>query len=278
MRFLRVHLFLLLIAFSWIVAPAHSDFLETFGRDKVDIVKTPTDGGIREKIPSKYQERYEKWKTELLSTAFGREQWENYANNKEFILTITISDEKAQGAGTYEYLWDDSGKLVGATIVLGNKINSGYPDPIYYPVMNSLSSGETSYTISGNILAATKIIHEIGHVNQTSAANKETVLLQNKLIPVYVGIFLKNGRNSRDENLIELAQKMGGTPTKIWENREYWSEVNAMGFLNERISKEKFYCYVFNKIKNNVEQYAKDYEERFDEIVESPLVVTACGK
>ena len=83
-------------------------------------------------------------------------------------------------------------------------------------------------------------------------------------MPVYTSIFLKNGRDTRDKQLVDLAQKMGGTPVEIWESREYWSEVNAMLFLKECISKEDFYCFVFNKIKQNIETYAKDYEQRFD--------------
>ncbi len=51
-----------------------------------------------------------------------------------------------------------------------------------------------------------------------------------------------------------------------------------MLFLNEKIHKEIFYCSVFNKIKNNVEQYAKDYEERFDEIAEEKSIASVCGK
>ena len=249
-----------------------------FGGDNLKpiIVKTPTDGGIREDFSDKYKERFEKWKQELLSTDFGREQWELYAGNKNFILTITMSDKRGQGAGTDKYLWDESGNFVGATITLGSKIDKGYPDPIYYPVMNSLSSNENKFSVSGNLLAATKIIHEIGHVNQTAKANRETLALQNKLMPEYISIFLKNGRNTRDKELVELAEKMGGTPVEIWENREYWSEVTAMSYLKERISKENFYCHVFNKIRYNIEQYAKDYEERFEEIGE--LSDASCRK
>jgi hypothetical protein len=240
------------------------------------VVKTPTDGGIREEIPDKFKERFAKWKEELLETDFGRQQWESYANNKNFILTITISDKRGQGAGTDKYLWDESGKFVGATITLGNKIDKGYPDPIYYPVMNSLSPNETLYSISGTLLAATKIIHEIGHVNQTGRGNREILQLQSKLVPQYVTIFLKNGRNSSDKELLDLAAQMGGTPVKIWENREYWSEVNAMAYLKEKISKETYYCYVFNKIQYNIEQYAKDYEDRFETV--SALPDVSCRK
>ena len=228
------------------------------------VVNTPTDGGIRLDIPDKYQAKFDAWKSELLSTDFGRQQWDQYANNKNFILTITMSGKKGKGAGTDKYLWDDSGKLVGATITLGEDIDKGYPDPIYYPVMNSLSPESTSYSISGKILASTKLSHEIGHVNQTAKANRTVLLLQNKLMPEYTSIFLSNGRDPNDKTLVNMAKQMGGTPVEIWESREYWSEVNAMHFLKERISKEDYYCFVFNKIKRNVEEYAKDYEQRFD--------------
>lgn len=244
------------------VAPGN--FFEDFAsRNRVTIVKTPTDGGIREVIPNKYKDRFEKWKTELRATEFGRQQWDKYASNKNFILTISVSGDKGKGAGTDKFLWDDAGNFVGATITLGPEIDEGYPNPIYYPVLNSLSSESTSYSISGKILAATKISHEIGHVNQAAKANMASLLLQNKLMPVYISIFLKNGLDTKDKKLVDLAQQMGGTPVEIWESREYWSEVNAMLYLNERISKEEFYCYVFNKIRRNLETYAREYEQRF---------------
>ena len=249
-----------------------SDSIENFEDFDSDLVgmtvKTPTDGGIKEVIPDKYKDRFEKWKGELLSTEFGRQEWDKYANDKQFVLTITVSDESDKGAGTGQYQWNDQGKFVGATITLGDEIDKGYPNPIYYPVMNSLSADDTSYSISGKILAATKLSHEIGHVNQTSSANRGFLQLQNKLMPIYTSIFLKNGRDTNDKKLVDLAREMGGTPVEIWESREYWSEVNSMLYLKERISKENFYCFVFNKIKRNIEQYAKDYEQRFDQYSE----------
>src|SRR3982751_2337582 len=228
-------------------------------------VKTPDDGGIRLEFPDKYMDKFESWKAELLSTSFGKQQWDQYANNGSFILKIVVSDKKGKGAGTDKYQWDESGKLVGATITLGDELEKGYPDPIYYPVMNSLSAENTSYSISGKILAATKLSHEIGHVNQTSKANRPFLQLQNKLMPEYTAIFLNNGRDINDKKLVDLAKQMGGTPVEIWESREYWSEVNAMLYLEERISSENYYCFVFNKIKQNIERYAKDYEQRFDQ-------------
>jgi hypothetical protein len=232
------------------------------------IIPTPTDGGIRLEVPPKYQDRFDRWKAELLSTEIGQQQWDRYANDKGFILTIAVSSKKGKGAGTEKYLWDEEGKFVGATITLGDDLDRGYPDPIYYPVMNSLSAEDTSYGISGRLLAATKLSHEIGHVNQTAKANRSFLQLQNRLMPEYTSIFLKNGRDVQDQKLVDLANQMGGTPVEIWESREYWSEVNAMLFLKERISKESYYCYVFNRMKRNIEEYAKGYEQRFDQYSE----------
>lgn len=228
-------------------------------------VNSLNETGIKEDIPKKYREKFQKWKDEFLSTELGREQWKFYAEHKNFLLTIKISGDKKQGAKTDEYLWDEKGNFIGATITLGSKPEKGFPDPVYYPVMNSLASGKNPfYSVEGDVLAATKLAHEIGHVNQTFKETKESFEMKNKLTPVYISIFLKNGHNSRDEKLIELAEQMGGTPMKIWESREYWSEVNAMLFLKEKISKEIFYCNVFGKIKTNIETYAKNYEDRFD--------------
>ncbi len=228
-----------------------------------DIVRTPVDGGIREDVPVKFRERYEKWKAELLATQHGREQWEKYASNKNFVLTIAVRGDRKRGAGTDKFLWDDAGRFVGATITLGSNLDEGYPNPIYYPVLNSLASDTNSYSISGRILAATKISHEIGHVNQAATANMKALQLQNRLMPEYISIFLKNGLNTKDKKLVDLANQMGGTPVEIWESREYWSEVNAMIYLDERINKEDFYCHVFSKIRRNLETYAREYEPRF---------------
>ena len=78
----------------------------------------PVTAGIKEEIPAKYRKRYEEWKQDFLSTESGHQQWESYAGSSGFLLTITIARENRNGATTGKYRWDDSGKLVAATIVL----------------------------------------------------------------------------------------------------------------------------------------------------------------
>lgn len=242
------------------------------------VVKTPTEGGIRETIPRKYQERFAEWKKEFLETDLGKEQWERYTKNKNFILTIKVSAEKNQGARTDEYLWDEKGNFVGATITLGNNLEKGFPEATYYPVMSSLSLRGINHSIDQKILAATKIAHELGHVNQTFNETKEEFVLRHKLGTEYIKIFLSNGHNPRDRHLLDLAERMGGTPVKIWESREYWSEVNALLFLNEKISNENFYCRVFNQINRNIEDLAKNYEDRFERAINSNSIGAICKK
>jgi len=245
---------------------AASSFANVPAAINVEIVPTPTTGGIREEIPEKYRERFSRWKAELLSTEIGRRQWDAYANNKHFVLTIKLSKSKGKGAGTDQFQWDDEGRFVGATITLGFDIENGYPSPIYYPVLNSLIGEPPAEPLSGTILAATKMSHEIGHLIQTENANVKLLETQFRLIPEYNSIFRKNGFNSRDERLVGLAEKIGGTPIEIWESREYWSEVNAMQFLQERLKDEPVYCHVFDRIRKNVEAFARKYSKRFHSV------------
>jgi hypothetical protein len=251
----------------------HSSTVSDTGR----VAKTPTDGGIVESVSVKYKDRYQKWKSELLSTSYGREQWEKYAQNKNFILKITVSNKENQGAGTGEYQWNDKGELVGATITLGWKLDKGFPSPVYFPVMNSISEFNIPGEISNETLAATKFMHEFGHVNMTYSTNYQTFQLQNKLIPDYNKILLTNGYNTKDERLLELAEKMGGTPVEIWENREYWGETNAMNYLLERVQKTDYFCSVVKKINYNVRTFAVTYKERFFE-VENAKSTPSCRK
>lgn len=236
--------------------------------------KTQIEFGIKEVVPVELRYRYQKWKGELLSTEFGRRQWERYANNKDFLLTIIVSSSRKFGAGTDDFDWDENGKLVSATITLGKNLDKGFPDPVYYPVMNSLATYDGMYEVGGDILASTKIVHEIGHVNFTSEANSNLFQRQNRLMASYNSIFLKNGYNTKDERLLALASELGARPIEIWEEREYRSEVDAMRFLLERISKETFFCSVYDRMRRNISEHARNYRDRFQSV--SDLAPAAC--
>lgn len=225
-------------------------------------------GGLVESVPAKYRERYQAWKNDLLSTGSGREQWEIYSKNQRFTLTIVVADDDRHGAGTGGYKWDDAGQLVAATITLGSRIDEGYPNPIYYPVMYSLSPLSESFPVEGNVLAAAKMAHELGHVKQAASTGGELYRLQNQLMPVYNQTLLSNGRDTNDQRLTELARRMGGTPVQIWENREYWGEVNAMLYLRERFKGEEQQRAFFTRVRRTVELYAKDYAERFEQVTQ----------
>ena len=241
------------------------------------VASQPETGGIREVVPSKYQKRYQEWKDEFLSTDIGKVQWEMYAHHPRFVLTITISGSNKQGGGSGKYKWNEAGELVAATISLGSRIDQGFPTSVYYPVMNALEPFESSRLISGNTLAATKLAHEFGHIMKMSTTSQVLYSLQLQLVPAYNKIFLSNGHNVNDPRLVEMAQKMGGNPVEIWEDREYWGEANAMLFLRDRVEKEKFHCRLFAKIKRAVEEYARPYEERFAEIAKEQGAIYTCG-
>jgi hypothetical protein len=233
--------------------------------------------GIIEEVPEKYAARYLNWKREFLSTEAGRAQWAIYQNNPHFTLKITVSRDNAEGATTGNYEWNSAGQLVAATITLGMRLDAGYPNPIYFPVMNSLVPTESSYRINGSTLAATKIAHEFGHVNRTSKVDAVLYQLQAKLIPQYNKIFLSNGRNANDPQLLELTRQLGGTPVEIWEDREYWGEANAMTYLRDRFTEESTRCPLFTRIRHTVDLYAKSYEMRFVQVAQTTPSQKICG-
>jgi len=225
-------------------------------------------GGIKEVVPDKYKERYLEWKKEFLLTGTGRAQWEMYTRKEQFTLTIAVSCDNRKSAGAGKFKWDETGALVAATITLGCRIDEGYPKPVFYPVMSSLDPRGSSFAVSGNILAAAKIAHELGHVLQVASIDGALYRLQNQLTPAYNKIMLANGRNPNDPRLLELARQMGGTPLEIQEEREFWGEANALRYLRDRITDEREQRELFTRIIRNAELYSSDYVDRFDRIAQ----------
>lgn len=279
----RLNQILAVLACMVVVAvcpPAHAQRLSRNVANSVSVrYSSPTSetAGIREVIPTEYQRRYQEWKNEFLSADIARQQWEMYAHHSHLALTITISNNANTGAGSGKYKWNDAGELVAATITLGNRIDQGFPSIVYYPVMTALRSFRAANLIDGNVLAATKLAHEFGHIMKIANTPKALYDLQSKLVPVYNQIFLHNGYNVKDPRLVELERQMGGKPVELWEDREYWGEANAMLYLRDRVANEKYHCRLFGKIKQSVDEYAKVYEARFAEIAKSQGATSACS-
>jgi hypothetical protein len=89
--------------------------------------------------------------------------------------------------------------------------------------------------IPKEMLAAAKIAHEFGHVNHTASTEAALYERQNRLMPIYNTIFMENGHNTQDVQLLDLARQIGGTPVEISAERERRAEANVISYLRERI-------------------------------------------
>jgi hypothetical protein len=254
--------------------PGFSSF-ETQTKPMVEIAPPPSEPGIREDVPDKYKAKYEKWKAELLSTDFGRQQWQSYSANRHFLLVIRIDSSRGMGAGTDKFTWDEDGNFVGATITLGSELDTGFPPPTYYPVLNALAPEAGAPVLRSSVIAAAKLSHEIGHVEQAAEANVKLMQLQSKLIPQYVSIFLKNGFDRGDKPLLDIERQMGGTPTSIWEDREFTSELDTMRYIGQRLDVDGGLCRVLKKVRKNLTEYGGKHEKAFE--AEPELSSSACN-
>jgi hypothetical protein len=241
-----------------------------------EIVPMPNDGGIREEVPDRYKTKFAKWKAELLATDFGRQRWNTYANDRHFVLIIRVVESRGKGAGTDKYAWDDAGDFVGAVITLGPELDAGFPSPVYYPVLNALAPEAGVPPVESAVIAAAKLAHELGHVQQAANTDPSVMRLRNKLVPEYVSIFLKNGLNAKDGRLLDIERLIGGTPTEIWEDHEYSSEVDAIRYLSERIDNERALCRILKKVRQNLSEYSVGFEKRFDD--QPALAAEPCWK
>ena len=213
-------------------APAHSR--ESKSSSSEAVTDTSACANLKEQIPRKYRGRYDRWKATLLSADIGRQLWLRYACNPAFRLTIIVSKSLDQGGEIKldDYQWDEGG-LTAATIILGHRLDRGDAEPIYYPVLSSLYYLRVGWDAGepDDILAAAKFAHEFGHVDQAAKADPTRFRLQNELSKVYDSHVKSNGYAADDPALAELAARMGGEPTVLRGQREYWAETYALRFL-----------------------------------------------
>jgi len=225
-------------------------------------------GHIEEVISEKYRAKYHTWKNEFLTTETGRRQWEAFDHHPTLTLIITVSQDQAMGALTGNFKWDEAGNLSNATITLGCDIDSGYPNPVYYPVLNSLKKLAPLKPFSGSILAAAKIAHEFEHVNQATSGG---IAYRNQIQMTYAynTLFIRNGRDTCDRRLVELAAKMGGTPVEIEEAYEYGSETQAMRYLLERLESDALRSSLLVSVKKTMKLYARDFQRPYAQLIQS---------
>lgn len=216
-------------------------------------------GGVREPVPDKYLKKYLRWKAEYLSTEAGRRQWRRYADDERFTLTVTVSPELGRGGLVSDYRWDEAGRLVGATITLGDGLDGGLPPSLYYPVTSALAAAEEADGLSGDILAAAKLAHEFGHVNRAADTGAALFERQNKLAARYAELFEESGYNARDPRLDDVTRMLGGTPFEVKREREHRAEANALVFLQERMSAEAGKNALFRQIRKSVEEYGEKH-------------------
>jgi hypothetical protein len=206
------------------------------GRETTILQNSGTICNLNEQVPDRYRDRYNRWKETFLSTRVGRRLWLKYTTNPTFRMTIIVSKSHGHGAEVTDYQWKE-GKLVAASIILGHQLDYGYPVRPYYPVLSSLDFIRAARDdSSSDLLAAAKIAHEFGHVDNAANSDATSFQLQNTLIKVYSERFLLNGYNVYDPVLVELAGRMGGIPPEIQGQREYWAETYALRYLLEKLS------------------------------------------
>ena len=223
-------------------APAYPRASDPSPSDAVAVTGSSACANLREQIPEKYRERYDRWKATFLSADIGRQLWLRYACNPSFRLTIIVSESQDQGGKVRldDYRWAE-GRLTAATIILGHHLNRGYPAPFYYPVLGSLNNLKIGGDAGSpdDILAAAKIVHEFGHVDQAAQAEPSGFRLQNELMQTYGSRFLSNGYDVDDPALVELVARMGGEPTTVMAQREYWAETYALRYLMAKLRPDK---------------------------------------
>jgi hypothetical protein len=217
-------------------APAHSR--ENKSSSSEAATDTSACANLKELIPRRYRGRYDRWKATLLSADIGHQLWLRYACNPAFRLTIIVSKSLDQGGEIKldDYQWDEGG-LTAATIILGHRLDKGHAEPAYYPVLSSLYYLRVGWEAGepDDILAAAKFAHEFGHVDQAAKADPTRFRLQNELVKVYASHFESNGFDAGDPALVEMAARMGGEPTILMGQREYWAETYALRYLLSRL-------------------------------------------
>jgi len=227
-----------LFEINLVCASASFTYSQTTGEDDDEppaFHKDETGPNLVEQVPEHYLGRYRQWKSAFLSAPTGQFLWRKYAADPRFHLTIVVSKDQGRGAKVEDYKWEN-GKLIAATVLLGSQLNYGYPGQQYYPVLGSLAFTRYPWEERSDfIVAAAKIAHEFGHIDNAANSNSSDYRLRDELLDVYASQFKSNGYDAEDPYLKELAEKMGGVPDQIHGQREFWAETYSLRYLLDKL-------------------------------------------
>jgi len=85
----------------------------------------------------------------------------------------------------------------------------------------------------------------------------------------YNTLFIRNGYNTCDPELVELAAKMGGTPVEIGEAYDFGSETRAMRYLLERLKNDKLRRSLLVSVKKTINASARSFQRPYAQLIQS---------
>jgi protein TonB len=172
---------------------------------------------------------YQRWKRALLSTQAGRALW---LTDPALAVHITIGENSGgpSGAETKDFVFDASGRLTEATIVLGTDFAKDAPrDKASYPVLVALAP---DYDISKEARAVGFIAHEFGHVHLMRALGGKAFQRQSDLLDQNeAGWFKYRWEWFKQPEYQRIVTRLGLPPFKVGRQREIEAEASAIPVL-----------------------------------------------
>jgi TonB family protein len=128
-----------------------------------------------------------------------------------------------RGAQTRDFVFDATGKLISATIVLGPEFGKDAPrNKTDYPVLVSLAP---DYEISREVRAVAALAHEFGHIHHIRRIGGKVFQRQNELLDENEAGFFKYGTEWFQQSYYrEIVTKLGCLPSNVGHQREIEAE------------------------------------------------------
>jgi hypothetical protein len=273
--FIKSHLlFPLILAFliGFSVAEARNRLPEgqVSVSDDTSSNQSKVSGSIIEDIDQKYKKDFEKWKKSFLAIKSGQALWDRYDSDPKFRLRFTVSGNSGgnKGAETDGWVFDSSGKLIGATITLGSELGTGVPNPLIYPILGHLVSGhilgfdKVPYSRESMIIGI--IAHEFGHVDNARAAGsnfQRLITITDAIQQRYKVVGSKGMKN--DPQLVRLVAQLEDLNVHTDEESEFLAESSAARVLSDYFGKDMPFplrraIQRYNRLNSNKIKFSQD--------------------